>query len=96
MTIRQDEFDITTEQLRKACHAYFAMTSYFDSLAGGLVETLEKIRQLDNTYVFVISDHVDMPGERGMWYKFNPYEASVRVPMIAMEPGLKQGIAKPR
>ena len=91
MTIRQDEFDITTEQLRKARHAYFAMTSYFDSLVGGLVETLEKIGQLDNTYVFVISDHGDMLGERGMWYKFNPYEASVRVPMIAMGPGLKQG-----
>ena len=67
------------------------MTSYFDSLVGGLVETLEKIGQLDNTYVFVISDHGDMLGERGMWYKFNPYEASVRVPMIAMGPGLKQG-----
>ena len=91
MTIRQDEFDITTEQLRKARHAYFAMTSYFDWLVGGLVETLEKIGQLDNTYVFVISDHGDMLGERGMWYKFNPYEASVRVPMIAMGPGLKQG-----
>ena len=30
MTIRQDEFDITNEQLINARHAYFAMTSYFD------------------------------------------------------------------
>ena len=60
-------------------------------LVGGLVETLEKIGQLENTYVFVISDHGEMIGERGMWYKFNPYEGSVRVPIIAMGPGLKQG-----
>ncbi|MGB1863285.1 MAG: choline-sulfatase [Candidatus Puniceispirillum sp.] len=91
MTIRQDEFDITDEQLLNARHAYFAMTSYFDSLVGGLVDTLKKTSQLDNTYIFVISDHGDMIGERGMWYKFNPYEASVRVPMIAMGPGLKSG-----
>ena len=91
MTIRQDEFDITDDQLRTARHAYFAMTSYFDTLVGGLVDTLEKIGQLENTYVFVISDHGDMIGERGMWYKFNPFEGSVCVPMIAMGPGLKQG-----
>lgn len=28
-----------------------------------------------------------MMGERGMWYKFNPYEWSVRVPLIASCPG---------
>ncbi|MDB2390335.1 choline-sulfatase [Alphaproteobacteria bacterium] len=89
MTIRQDEFTITDDQLLNARHAYFAMTSYFDSLVGGLVDTLRKTNQLDNTFVFVISDHGDMIGERGMWYKFNPYEASVRVPMVAMGPGLK-------
>ena len=42
MTIRQDEFDITEEQLRNARHAYFAMTSYFDTLVGDLGAVLEK------------------------------------------------------
>ncbi|CAN0554090.1 unnamed protein product, partial [Ectocarpus sp. 8 AP-2014] len=32
-----------------------------------------------------------MLGERGMWFKFNPYEASIRVPMIAQGPKLKAG-----
>ncbi|NBR39400.1 MAG: choline-sulfatase [Alphaproteobacteria bacterium] len=91
MTIRQDEFDISEDQLRTARHAYFAMTSYFDSLVGGLVETLERTNLMDNTYIFVISDHGDMLGERGMWYKFNPYEGSVRVPMISMGPEFKKG-----
>lgn len=91
MTIRQDEFEISDEQLLNARHAYFAMTSYFDSLVGGLVETLEATGRMDDTCVFVVSDHGEMLGERGMWYKFNPYEASVRVPMIAMGPNFGKG-----
>ena len=86
MTSRQDEFDITDEQLRRARHAYFAMTSYFDKLVGDLLDVLKTTNQMDNTYVFVISDHGDMIGERGMWFKFNPFEGSM--PMIGMGPRL--------
>jgi choline-sulfatase len=32
-----------------------------------------------------------MLGERGMWYKFNPYEASIRVPLIVQGPNFKAG-----
>ena len=91
MTIRQDEFHISEEQLLNARHAYFEMVSYFDFLVGGLLEALKTTGQFDNTNIFVISDHGDMIGERGMWYKFNPFEASVRVPMIAKGPDIRKG-----
>jgi len=91
MTIRQDEFEITPEQLHNSRRAYFAMVTHIDELVGGLIETLESIGQLDNTYVFLISDHGEMLGERGMWFKFNPYEASLRVPIIMQGPGVKAG-----
>lgn len=91
LTIRQDEFDITPEQLYNARRGYFAMVTHLDELIGGLVETLESIGQLDNTYIFFTSDHGEMLGERGMWYKFNPYEASIRVPLIACGPRFKAG-----
>jgi choline-sulfatase len=91
LTIRQDEFDITPQQLYNARRGYFAMVSHLDALVGGLIETLESIGALDNTCIFITSDHGEMLGERGMWYKFNPYEASVRVPLIAQGPGFKAG-----
>ena len=91
LTIRQDEFDVTDEQLKSARRAYFAMVSYVDDLIGGLLDTLRATDQLDNTVVIFTSDHGEMLGERGMWYKFNPYEHSVRVPMLAMGPGFKAG-----
>ena len=91
MTIRQDEFDITADQLQTARRAYFAMVSHLDELVGGLMSTLKSIGQLENTYIFITSDHGEMLGERGMWYKFNPYEASIRVPLIAQGPKFKAG-----
>lgn len=91
LTIRQDEFDITPEQLYNARRGYLAMVTHIDEMIGGLVETLESTGQLDNTYIFITSDHGEMLGERGMWYKFNPYEGSVRVPLIAQGPGIKAG-----
>ena len=71
------------------------MTSYFDKLVGDLLDVLKTTNQMDNTYVFVISDHGDMIGERGMWFKFNPFEGSVRVPMIGMGPRLSYGHVEP-
>lgn len=91
LTIRQDEFDVTDEQLQTARRAYFAMVSYFDAQIGRLLEALERTGQLEDTYVFVFSDHGEMIGERGMWFKFNPFEGSMRIPLMAMGPGLKKG-----
>jgi choline-sulfatase len=90
-TIRADEHNITEEHIRNARHAYYAMTSYFDSLVGRLLKVLEQTGTTDNTYVFVVADHGDMLGERGAWFKFQPWEWSIRVPMLAAGPGVKAG-----
>ena len=90
-TIRADEHNITEEHIRNARHAYYAMTSYFDSLVGRLLKVLDQTGATDNTYVFIVADHGDMLGERGSWFKFQPWEWSIRVPMLAAGPGVKAG-----
>jgi choline-sulfatase len=40
----------------------------------------------DDTIVIVTSDHGDMLGERGLWYKMAPFEDSIRVPLIVHAP----------
>ncbi|MBL8385922.1 MAG: choline-sulfatase [Burkholderiales bacterium] len=89
--IRQDEHHVTDAHIRSARHAYYGMVSYVDDKVGMLLDTLEKIGALDNTVIIFTADHGEMLGERGMWYKFNPYEPSIKVPLIVSAPGAKAG-----
>src|SRR5262249_19066321 len=43
---------------------------------------------LDSTVVIITSDHGEMLGERGAWYKMSFFEGAVRVPLIARAPTL--------
>lgn len=79
------------EEIRKARHAYYANTSYFDDMVGQIVSTLKQAQLLENTIIIVTSDHGDMLGERGLWYKMNFFEHSARVPLIMAGPGIRQG-----
>ena len=87
--IEADTVSVTDEEVRNARHAYYANTSYFDSNVGRVVQALEESDQLDNTVVIVTSDHGDMLGERGLWYKMNWFEHSARVPLVMAGPSVQ-------
>ncbi|MEM9736228.1 MAG: choline-sulfatase [Pseudomonadota bacterium] len=86
--IEADTVAVTDEEIRNARHAYYANTSYFDAKVGEIVQALSEAGQLDNTLVIVTSDHGDMLGERGLWYKMAMFEHSARVPLVMAGPGL--------
>src|SRR5262249_16474706 len=71
--------------------AYYGMLSYADDLLGRLLQTLETLRLAENTIVVVTSDHGDMLGERGLWYKMVFFERAIRVPLIVAGPGIAAG-----
>ncbi len=78
----------TEDQCLNARHAYYANTSYFDSLLGRMLAVLEETGQLVNTIVIATSDHGDMLGDRGLWFKMNFFERSLRVPLVIAGPGV--------
>lgn len=82
---------VTKEHLMAARQAYYGMISYIDDKVGHILNTLEKTGQRDNTAVFFVSDHGEMLGERGMWFKQTFWEWSSRVPFIASIPGIVGG-----
>ncbi|SFJ43656.1 choline-sulfatase [Jannaschia pohangensis] len=85
-------FEVTEDDVRRSRRAYFANISYLDSKVGELMKVLEDTRQ-EATILFV-SDHGDMLGERGLWYKMSFLEGSARVPMMLAAPGIEPGLVE--
>ncbi len=83
-----DDFDPSEEQIRVARHAYYGSVSYVDNMVGRLFDILRKTGLDKDTVVILTSDHGDMMGERGLWYKKSFFEASCRVPLILSGPGV--------
>ncbi len=82
-------FDITEEDIRKSRRAYFANISYLDDKIGEILEVLETTRQ--EAIILFVSDHGDMLGERGLWFKMTFFEGSSRVPLMISAPDLPVG-----
>lgn len=83
---RIPEFPPRENWIRAARRAYLGMVSYFDHQVGLLLRELERLGLRDQTMVVVTSDHGEMLGEQGMWFKRTFYEPSVRVPLIISGP----------
>jgi choline-sulfatase len=84
-------FAITPEHVARARRGYFAGISYVDELIGRILEVLADTRQADRTAILVTSDHGDMLGERGLWFKMSFREGSARVPLMLAAPDLAPG-----
>ncbi len=83
------KFEITEEDIRRSRRAYFANISYLDDKIGAILGALEATRQ--EAAILFLSDHGDMLGERGLWFKMSFYEGSARVPLMISAPGLPVG-----
>lgn len=88
------DFQPTDEQVRVARHAYYGSVSYLDDLVGRVLSVLKKTGLAENTVIVFTSDHGDMLGERGLWYKKSFFEDSCRVPLIISAPMLSQKISQ--
>ena len=80
---------ITKDHIARARRGYFANISYIDDKIGEILAVLEATRQ--EAIVVFVSDHGDMLGERGLWFKMNFFEGSARVPLMIAAPGLAPG-----
>ncbi|CAM3695990.1 choline-sulfatase [Rahnella victoriana] len=77
---------LSDAQIRRARHAYYGSIAYVDDCFGEVIRTLEDTGLSEDTVVFVIADHGEMLGERGLWYKMTFFEGAVRVPLIVHNP----------
>lgn len=65
---------------------YAAMIAHIDDWIGQLCAAVEQRGETENTWIIFASDHGEMLGDHGRWYKQSPREASVRIPLIVSAP----------
>lgn len=71
---------------------YAAEVSYADSQLGRLIESLRNTQDLDNTWVFVMSDHGEGLGSHGeAMHGVLLYDATTHIPLVVRAPGGAKG-----
>ena len=84
--------ELTDEQIRRGLAAYCGLTEQLDGNVGRVADAVRASASAQDTIVIYCSDHGDMAGEHGMFWKSNFYEGSARVPFIVSWPsGFPQG-----
>jgi len=81
----------TEEQIRGLRRGYLGNVAFIDDQLGRLIDTLQGTGLQADTNLIYTSDHGDMLGKFGMWWKCSLYEDSVRIPCIAAGPDFDNG-----
>ena len=74
---------------RRFCNYYYNCLRDVDRHMMKLIHSLEDTGQIDNTIIFMISDHGEMLGQQGARGKIVSWEESIRVPTLVYHPDLK-------
>ena len=82
LELRPNVPDSMQEKVRYDLAGYYSHMSAIDDMVGQIIGTLEKEGILDNTIILFTSDHGDLLGSHGAYFKQQPYDESIRVPML--------------
>ena len=78
--------DLGAEQVRRSRAGYYGQVTYVDEQIGQILEELDARGLMEETLIVYTSDHGDMLGDHFMWRKCQPYQSSVRIPMLMRWP----------
>ncbi len=80
------------DEVRRHLSEYYAMITHADAQIGRVIQTLEKIGELENTIIVFAGDNGLAVGCHGLFGKQNMYDHSIRVPLIFAGPGIKENV----
>ena len=87
--------EIGEEEGMRARAAYFANVDYLDEIIGDFLALLDRDGFLDDTIIVYTTDHGELAGEHGVWWKHSWHEAATRIPFIIQTPEQRRGEAAP-
>ncbi|MDP6042573.1 MAG: sulfatase-like hydrolase/transferase, partial [Candidatus Latescibacteria bacterium] len=77
---------MTDDFVREGIRHYLGAVSLMDQKIGEVIDTLDQLGELDNTWIIYGADHGEMLGEHHLWAKHCFYEGAVQVPLIISSP----------
>lgn len=81
--------EMTREDFSILESLYDAQIRYLDYIVGNFIDFLRKSGYLDNTFLFIMSDHGENLGEHNlMGHVHNLYDTVLRIPLIVYYPGI--------
>ena len=83
--------DVPEEHVRGLRRGYYACVTFIDQQLGRLLSALETSGLADTTNLIYTSDHGEMLGKFGLWWKCNLLEDAARIPCIAAGPDFPTG-----
>ncbi len=83
--------DLSEDEVAVTRRQYCAAIELIDDQVGRIIEAVERRDMAEDTIVVFASDHGEMLGDHGLYTKSVPYEAALRVPLIAAGPGIAGG-----
>jgi len=95
LTLRRRQMALDTPvgepALRRALAAYYGLVTFLDEQVGRVLAALAEAGLAGDTRVIYSSDHGEMLGEHGLWWKSTMYEGAAAVPLILAGPGVPAG-----
>jgi arylsulfatase A-like enzyme len=88
--LTQEEIDLIDVQHRARLQSMLSI----DEMVAHLMEALDSLGLLDDTYVFLTSDNGYHLGNHRLFAKRAPYERVVSVPLVVRGPGVAEGVTK--
>jgi arylsulfatase A-like enzyme len=86
LTLRPNVPPSAEQSARKHLAGYYAHCSALDHAFGEIVQALDSAGLASRTLLVFTSDHGDMLGSQGQWFKQRPYDESILVPMLMRWP----------
>ena len=83
--------DLSDDEVAVTRRQYCAAIELIDDQVGRIIEAVERRGMGEDTVVVFASDHGEMLGDHGLYTKSVPYEAALRVPLIAAGPDIPGG-----
>jgi len=80
--------DVPDAEILRSRAAYWGLVHRVDIMVGQILQALENNGLAENTLIVYTSDHGDMEGEHGLWWKHVFHEESAKVPLILTWPGV--------